>query len=132
MKHICNFWTIFESAKEEFININEKYRKQTVLFFSLLFFLQIFMPIDGLKYCFLSKTCRMYYVDSNSLCLECRRLKLCGLVVSMNLRLPGRLASGNTERQSRREHTGEMEGRESSSWLSWQQGNAPWDRVFPR
>lgn len=61
--------------------------------------------------------------------------KLCSLVVSVNLMLLGRLASGNGERG--REHKGWREGgreraRESCSWLSWQQGNAPWDRVFPR
>lgn len=55
--------------------------------------------------------------------------KLCSLVVSVNLMLLGRLASGNRES----EHKGGRErARESSSWLSWQQGNAPWDRVFPR
>lgn len=62
--------------------------------------------------------------------------KLCSLVVSENLLLLGRLASGNRERERGREGGGHKGGRdrarESSFWLSWQQGNAPWDGVFPR
>lgn len=67
--------------------------------------------------------------------------KFCSLVVSENLLLLGRLVSGNRGRAGDNTREGVREGeregvrdraRESSSWLSWQQGNAPWDRVFPR
>lgn len=67
------------------------------------------MHIDWLKRCLEHELNMQQYVLQLTVILfvwSAGGSKLCSLVVSVNLMLLGRLASGNREKESRREHKG--------------------------